>query len=241
MSKVLYVEDDADLSAKVRNWLTRDRHNVEVVGNGNEALGLVRVYKYDLIILDLNLPELSGLDICREFRRLGGTTPIMMLTGKGEVKDKTTSLDAGADDYLTKPFHFEELSSRVKALLRRPTNIVAEVISVGGLTLETGSSRVTNGGTTIQLLPKEFALLQFLMRHPNQVFSAEALLDRIWASDSDSSANTVRTYMYTLRKKICPRGSAQMIQTVHGVGYRLDVPQAGANKLDEVKETATQC
>jgi DNA-binding response OmpR family regulator len=239
MAKILIVEVDLDLCTKVRNWLARDRHSIETVDNGKEALGLLRFYKYELVILDWNLPDLTGLEICKEFRDFGGRTPILMLTGKSEVKDKTSGLDAGADDYLTKPFHFEELSSRIKALLRRPSGLVEEVIKVGTLTLETSSGRVENGGSLIPLLPKEFALLQFLMRHPNQVFSAEALLERIWASDSDSSANTVRTYMYTLRKKISPRGTSQLIQTVHGVGYRLEAPSDKGQQLQELGGSAS--
>jgi DNA-binding response OmpR family regulator len=234
MAKILFIEDDPDLCLKVRNWLTRERHSVETVSNGREGLGLLRFYKYELVILDWNLPDLTGLEICKEYRSLGGRTPILMLTGKSEIKDKTSGLDAGADDYLTKPFHFEELSSRIKALLRRPAGLVDEVIKVGNLTLEPGSGSVENNGAPVALLPKEFALLQFLMRHPNQIFSAEALLERIWASDSDSSANTVRTYMYTLRKKICPKGAAQIIQTVHGVGYKLEVPDGTEKELQEV-------
>jgi DNA-binding response OmpR family regulator len=241
MAKILFVEDDRDLCAKVSEWLARDRHSVETVNNGKEGLSRLRFYKYEMVILDWNLPDLSGLEICREYRNHGGRAPILLLTGKSEVKDKTSGLDAGADDYLTKPFHFEELSSRIKALLRRPAGLVDEVIRVGNLTLEPGSGSVQNGGIPVALLPKEFALLQFLMRHPNQIFSAEALLERIWSSDSDSSANTVRTYMYTLRKKICPKGSAPIIQTVHGIGYKLEVQDLADQSLQQVGPAQGSC
>jgi DNA-binding response OmpR family regulator len=222
MAKVLVVEDDASLSARLREWLELEHHQAEIVGDGKDALNYLRTYKYDLIILDWHLPSLSGLEVCRHARSHGISTPILMLTGVSDIPDKATALDTGADDYVTKPFHFQELSARLRALLRRQTVQVANILKVGGLVLDPEGHEVTNNGQPVQLLPKEFALLEFLMRHPNQIFSSEALLDAVWLSESEASPNTVRTHMYTLRKKLSAGGNRSPIETVHGVGYKLE-------------------
>jgi len=222
MAKILVVEDEQDLSGPVRDWLGREHHLVEVVDNGPDALDRLRIYKYDVVILDLMLPGLSGMEVCRRFRSAGGTTPILMLTAKTTVEDKEAGLDAGADDYLTKPFHLKELSARVRALLRRPAPVSGNVLNVRSLVLDTSACRVTKDGHELHLLPKEFSLLEFLMRHPNQVFSADALLDRVWASDTSALPDTVRTHIKTLRKKIDDEDSPSFIRTIHGVGYKLE-------------------
>lgn len=222
MAKILIVEDEPDLSEPVRAYLTHEHHLVEVVEDGNEAMERLRFYKYDLIIMDWMLPGMHGVDVCKHFRDSGGTTPILMLTSRRQTNDKITGLDAGADDYLTKPFDVHEISARVRALLRRPQAVQSNVLSVRNLVLETSTFRVTRDGQDIQLLPKEFALLEFFMRHPNQVFSAEALLDRVWSSESEASPETIRTYIKRLRQKIDTKEVASIISTVHGVGYKLD-------------------
>lgn len=223
MAKILIVEDEADFSDPIRAFLTRDHHVVEVVENGLEALDRLRFYKYDVIIMDWMLPGMQGVDVCREFRASGGTTPILMLTAKTATGEKISGLDAGADDYLTKPFDIGEVSARVRALLRRPAALTGNVLKLGQIVLERNTHRVTKTGEEIQLLPKEFALLEFFMRHPNQVFSAEALLDRVWASDSEASPETIRTYIKRLRQKIDNKEGPSLIQTVHGVGYKFSV------------------
>lgn len=222
MPKILIVEDEPDLSEPVKAYLQHEHHIVEVVDNGLEALERLKFYKYDVIILDWMLPGMQGVDICKHFRTSGGTTPILMLTARKQTPDKIQALDAGADDYLTKPFDVQEVAARVRALLRRPQQVTSNVLRARNVVLETSTFRVTRDDQEVQLLPKEFALLEFLMRHPNQVFSAEALLDRVWASDSDASPETIRTYVKRLRKKIDVEGNASIINTVHGVGYKLE-------------------
>ncbi|HEY9777017.1 MAG TPA: response regulator transcription factor [Planktothrix sp.] len=222
MAKILIVEDDKSLSGTVEKWLTFEHHLVEVVDNGEQALENLKFYKYDMVVLDINLPKVSGMDVCKQFRAGGGATPILMLTGRDAIDDKEKGLDAGADDYLTKPFHLKELSARVRALLRRPTNITGDVLKSGGLSLETATYKVLRDGEQVQLSQQEFALLEFLMRNANQVFSPEALLDRVWKSSSDVSPAAIRTHVKMLRKKIDKDGEPSFIRNIHGVGYRFD-------------------
>jgi DNA-binding response OmpR family regulator len=224
MAKILVVEDETDLAIPVRDWLTKEQHLVELVDNGTEALELLRVYKYDLIILDLMIPGANGMEVCRRFRNDGGTTPILMLTAKSAVEDKEAGLDAGADDYLTKPFHLKELSARIRAVIRRHTQPTSRELKVGDLVLDAVARTVMLNGEEIHFVPREFSLLEFLMRHPNQVFSAEALLDRVWASDTMASPDTIRTYIKILRKKLGAEGKESFIRTVHGVGYKIESP-----------------
>lgn len=224
MAKVLVIEDEVDFSELIGSWLKNEHYTVETVANGEDGLDRLKFYKYDVIILDWVLPGISGVEVCRAYRSSGGITPILMLTSKKHVDEKEAGLDAGADDYLTKPFELKELSARVRALLRRPSAFSGSVLKVGNLELEPNSFRVTRNGEEISLLPKEFALLEFLMRHPNQVFSAEAILDRVWASESEASPETIRTYIKRLRKKLDVEGKPSMLATVHGVGYKLDPP-----------------
>lgn len=222
MAKILLVEDEPDFSELIAGWLKNDHYLIESVENGEDAMDRLRFYKYDLVILDWMLPGISGVDVCKRYRSSGGTTPILMLTAKRHVDEKEAGLDAGADDYLTKPFELKELSARIRALLRRPSAFSGNVLKVGNLVLESNSFKVTRDGEDIQLLPKEFALLEFLMRHPNQVFSAEAILDRVWSSDSEASPETIRTYIKRLRKKLDVEGTPSLLCTVHGVGYKLE-------------------
>lgn len=221
MAKILLVEDEQDLAGPVSNWLERERHTVEVVGDGTEAAGRLRVYEFDLIILDWMLPGKPGVEVCREYRSRGGVAPILMLTAKSTIDDKETGLDAGADDYLTKPFHLKELSARVRALLRRPKAERPTVLEIGDIVLDPVSATVQKESKEIHLLPKEFALLEFLMRHPNQVFSADAILDRVWDSDSSALSDTVRTTIKTLRRKIDTKGKPSLISNVRGLGYKI--------------------
>jgi DNA-binding response OmpR family regulator len=223
MAKVLFVEDDSDLAGRVEKWLVHEQHTVELVFDGKEAADRMRLYKYDVVVLDWGLPSMSGLEICKEYRAAGGTTPVLMLTGKDQIADKEEGLDSGADDYLTKPFHLKELSARLRALLRRPQATVATILKLGSIELDPKNHRVTNNGEVLDLLPKEFALLEFFMKYPNEVFSPEALMDRVWSSESDSSPNTVYTYIKTLRKKISPDAPVSIIKTVHGKGYKVEV------------------
>ncbi|MBS2001404.1 MAG: response regulator transcription factor [Cyanobacteria bacterium SZAS LIN-5] len=222
MAKILIVEDDKQLSELIVDWLTGEKYTPEPVYDGDEGLERLKFYKYDAIVLDWELPGISGPEICNQFRKGGGQTPILMLTGKKEIEDKTTGLDAGADDYLTKPFHMQELSARLRALLRRGSvDVSRTVLTAGHVSLDPVSRKVTSQGNEITLQPREYALLEFLLRHPNQPFSAEAIMDRVWSSESDASPDTVRLQIMRLRHKIDIEGKESMVRTIHRVGYML--------------------
>lgn len=225
MAKILVVEDDLDLRSIVEDWLKHEHHLIETATKGDEAMELITTYPYDLIILDWQLPVLDGIQILQKFRQGGGRTPVLMLTGQDKTNHIETGLDSGADDYLTKPFHMKELSARIRALLRRPQNVIENVLKCGDITLNPRTYSVTRGGADLKLLPKEFALLEFFMRHPNQVFSTEALLDRVWRSENDAAPETVRTCIKRLRKKIDLENEDSIIETLHSVGYRLHSPE----------------
>lgn len=230
MAKILVVEDEHDLSIPIKDWLIREQHVVELVDNGAEALSRLKVYKFDVIVLDLMIPGVNGMEVCKRFRSEGGSTPILMLTAKSLIEDKEAGLDAGADDYLTKPFHLKELSARIRALLRRHTQSNSRELRIGDLVLDVIARKATFAGEEIHFVPKEFSLLEFLMRHPNQVFSADALLDRVWASDTMASPDTIRTYVKILRKKLGGEGKESLIRTVHGVGYKIETADSQEQK-----------
>lgn len=221
MAKILTIEDDANLATLVRSFLLAENHQCDVIHDGREAMAHVKTYPYDVIILDWDLPAISGIDILKEFRSSGGKTPILMLTGKDTVEQKETGLDCGADDYLTKPFAMKELGARIRSLLRRPALLVDTAISGANIVLDASKYRVMKNGEQITLLRREFQLLEFLMRHPNQLFSAEALLNRVWPTDSDATLEALRSTMKRLRKKIDPE--SEILRTVHGVGYIFEV------------------
>jgi len=222
MAKILLVEDDAESSQMTKSWLTLDRHEVDCVDNGEEAIAKLRVYNYDVILLDWQLPEHSGVDILKEFRRRGGTSPVLLLTGRALSSDKEIGLDSGADDYLTKPFDGKELLARIRALLRRSSGFTDSVLKCRDIVLDPQAYRVTRNGKEIHLLPKEFALLDFLMRNPSRLFSADVLLDRIWKNDADVTAEAVTSCIKRLRKKIDTADKPSMIRSIYGVGYKLE-------------------
>jgi two-component system OmpR family response regulator len=222
MAKILVVEDDGVLSERIKDWLVYEHHAVDVVTRGEEAVSRLRFYSYDLLILDRMLPDLDGVEVCKAFRASGGNAPILFLTAKSTIDNKEEGFEAGADDYLTKPFYIRELSARVKALLRRPHETQGDVFEVGYLKLDTMRAKVTRAGEVVHLLPKEYALLEFFMRHPSQVFSAEALLERVWPAESDLSPHSIRSYITRLRAKIDLDSEESMLKTVHGLGYKLE-------------------
>jgi DNA-binding response OmpR family regulator len=221
MAKILLVEDDNRLRADIRKWLELDKHTVEEACDGAQALEALRFYKFDLIVLDWDLPSVAGIDILKTYRGEGGSMPVLFLTGKSGTEFKRQGLDGGADDYLTKPFDFEELSARLRALLRRPFGYKPTVFRAGELTIDTTAGVVSKNGEQIHLAPKEFALLEFFLRNPGQVFSPEAVLDRVWESESDAGPDMVRATLRRLRKKIGETPDDSIIENVHGVGYRL--------------------
>jgi DNA-binding response OmpR family regulator len=223
MAKILLVEDDRELGCIISACLSFDHFTVEHVENGSEAVARLRTYQYDLVILDWGLPGMSGLNVCQNFRAAGGTTPILMLTARGDIVEKEQGLDSGADDYLTKPFDKRELTARIRALLRRAGDkLAANALSFDDLTLEPNNFRVTRAGVEVNLVAKEFALLELFMRHPGRLFSPEALISQVWMSDEASSPESIRQHIKNLRKKLDAKRGASVIQTVRGVGYKLD-------------------
>jgi len=221
MSKILLVEDDENLAFLLKMQLEQARYLVDHVATGLVALSQLKMAEYDLVILDWMLPDISGVDACRQYRGSGGRTPILMLTARGAVEDKAAGLNAGADDYLVKPFHPMELNARVQALLRRPTNYAGKTLQVKDIELDTEGNRVFKAGQEIDLTSKEFSLLELLMRYPNQSFSLESILSRVWQSDSTASVDTVRTHMKTLRRKLGDNEENGIIRTKRGAGYRI--------------------
>lgn len=207
----------------VAGWLRRERYIVEVAEEGHEARAFLQGAAYDVVVLDWELPNLSGLEILKEFRSKGGSTPVIMLTGKAAMPEKELGFEFGADDYLTKPFNIKELGARIKALLRRPPGLLTPVLKSGDLELDPVKHRILRGGKEIHLLPRDFLLLEFLLRHQDQVFSIEALMDRVWESDSQASADGIRTAINRIRKKIddSEEGGQSIIENIPRIGYRL--------------------
>lgn len=222
MPKVLLVDDDQRLRMNISDWLEHQRFDIDEAKNGVEAKEKLAAFSYDLVVLDWNLPDAEGIEICRWFRARGGTTPILMLTGKDMIQDKVDSFDAGVDDYLTKPFELLELSARLNALLRRGGMVApTRTLSLGCVTIDPVGHIVKIEGKELSLTPKEFDILEFMVRHPGQVFSADTLLDRLWKSDAEVSPDTVRVYIKRLREKLEKHGRAGLLKNVHGVGYKL--------------------
>lgn len=221
MAKILLVEDDVEFSEMVQDWLAREHHTVEICADGADGLAMVKAYSYDVLIFDWNLPGMSGVELCQAFRKLGGTTPVIMLTGLGDIDNRTVGLDAGADDYLAKPCDLRELSARVRALLRRPVKYQGEVLKFAHLTLLPSTFEAHVDGEKVELLPKEFALLEFFMRHPGRVFNQDEIIAHVWTSDSSVGPESVRTWIKRLRQKIDKDKNKSVIQSIYGVGYKL--------------------
>lgn len=222
MAKILVVEDDREVAFAVEEALKALQHVVEVVADGADGLFRLTTYSYDLAILDWDLPTMSGVAVCQKYRSEGGKIPILMMTGKTNIVEKETGLDSGADDYLTKPFNLRELTARTRALLRRPPEVGNNNLQVRDLVLDTQSSKVYRAGVEIKLLPKEFALLEYIMRKKNQVLDVNDLLEHVWSSESESSEDAVRQCITRLRRKIDREGESSLISTIKGLGYRLD-------------------
>jgi two-component system, OmpR family, response regulator len=221
MAKIVIVEDDQKLAEVVFKLLTREHHSVEIVGDGGEAEYRLLNYPYDLIILDWNLPHRSGPELCKLYRSNRGSSPVVMLTGKDLIHDKIAGFSSGVDDYLIKPFHPEELILRVTALLRRPPLILNDQFRLGDLLIDLQKRTVIRHDIEIYLQPRDFALREFLVKHADQAFGQEALLNRVWSSESESSVETVRTHIKNLRRKLCAENCDKYIKTVHKVGYKL--------------------
>lgn len=225
--KVLLVEDEPGISRMMKRGLEDAGYTVDAAMDGVTAVELGEENSYSVILLDLMLPKMDGWTVCEELRRKRIRTPILMLTARDTVPDKIRGLDLGADDYLPKPFDFQELLARVRALLRRDKVHKVRVIRVGDLEIDTAQHRVTRGGVEIGLSHREYELLEALAAHESQVLSREAIQERIWMNE-ESYSNTVDVYIRLLRKKIDAGFDTKLIHTVHGVGYTLRVPETGS-------------
>ncbi len=225
--KMLLIEDEAGIAAMIRRGLEEAKHTVETAADGNTGLEMALAETYHLIILDVMLkmlPERDGWSVCEELRLRRNRTPILMLTARDSISDRVRGLDAGADDYLPKPFDFAELMARVRALLRRDKIHKTKVIRVADLEIDTAQKRVTRAGVEIRLSHREYDLLEALASHESQVLSREAIQERIWMNE-DAYSNTVNVYIGMLRKKIDADHKIKLIQTVHGAGYTLRLPE----------------
>lgn len=219
--RILIVEDERALAETLRRGLTEEMYVVDVVTNGQDAVDYALATPYDVIILDIMLPGLDGLTVCRRLREAGVTSHILMLTALGDVEDRVHGLDSGADDYLVKPFAFKELLARLRALGRRARQMQVGPLQVGDLILDEAAHEVRRGNRRIELSPLEFRLLRCLMRHAGQVMSREAILDQVWSFDYAGGSNVVDVYIRYLRHKIEAPGEPKLLHTVRGVGYKL--------------------
>jgi DNA-binding response OmpR family regulator len=220
--RLLIVEDERKLALLVQEMLQDENHTVDVSFDGEDALQFAATGEYDVIVLDLMLPGIPGLEVCRRIRAGGDRTPILMLTARTSIEDRVIGLDAGADDYLIKPFAFAELLARVRALGRREVAGSADNrMTVGEISLDLRTREVWRGDELVDLTPKEFALLEYFMRHPNQVLSGQQIADHVWSYEFDGLTNRVAVYVSYLRRKLGNGSKPSPIQTVHGVGYRL--------------------
>lgn len=221
--RILVVEDEHRIAGSIKKGLEQEKYAVDVAYTGTDGYDLASTEEYDLILLDLLLPGMDGVTICKELRNKQVHTPILMLTAKGQIQEKVEGLDSGADDYMTKPFSFEELLARIRALIRRPKRSLSETLKVGALTLNTVSYDVVRSGKPIGLSSKEFALLEFLMRHAGSVLTKDQIISHVWDYEADILPNTVEVYIRNLRTKIdhpFPKEKA-LIQTMRGFGYKL--------------------
>lgn len=221
--RILVVEDDHKIANSIKRGLEQELYAVDVAYDGEKGYDLASSEEYDAIILDRLLPIMEGVEICKKLRREGIHIPILILTAKGQVSDRIEGLDSGADDYLVKPFAFEELLARVRALTRRPKQTLDSSLKVEELILDTLTYEVKRGEKTIKLSSKEFSLLEYLMRHPGRILSKEKIINHVWSYDSNVLPNTVEVYVGYLRNKIDKpfKNGKELLHTVRGFGYKI--------------------
>jgi two-component system OmpR family response regulator len=219
--RVLVVEDEPRMAALLVRGLTEDGYRVEVAGDGADALWRLGEFSYDAVVLDLMLPGVDGIEVCRRLRERRMWVPVLMLTARDSVDDRIRGLDAGADDYLTKPFSFGELGARIRALIRRGATDRPTTVEVGDLRLDPAAHRAWRGETPLELSVKEFALLQLFLRHPDEVLTRSRILEQVWDFAYDGGSNVVDQYVSYLRRKIDRPFGVDQLETVRGMGYRL--------------------
>ena len=223
--RVLLVEDEPRIADFIRRGLAEEGHAVDIATDGEEAVDWPSVADFDVIILDVMLPIRDGFDVCRTLRAQGLRAPILMLTAKDAVEDRVRGLDSGADDYLVKPFAFAELLARLRALVRRQPAVLGARLQVDELVLETATRSVVRGDQAVELTNKEYAILEYLMRHPNQVLTRTMIAEHVWNYDFDNASNVIDVHVRNLRRKIDDASATKLIQTVRGAGYRIARPR----------------
>ena len=219
--KLLVVEDEPRIANLLRRGLSEEGHAVDIASNGEDALALCDICTYEAIVLDVILPGIDGLEVCTTLRRKSVATPILLLTARDAVNDRVAGLDAGADDYLVKPFAFAELSARLRALARRPSAALDPILTHGPLTLDPATRRVTRDNNEIELSRKEFQILEYMMRRPRMVHTRTMIADHVWDYDFPNVTNVIDVHIRQLRNKLGDPYPSRLIQTVRGVGYRL--------------------
>jgi DNA-binding response OmpR family regulator len=220
--RVLIIEDEHKIANAIKQGLMQEKYAVDLEYDSDSGLGAALSQNYDVMIIDRMLPgKLEGIEVCREIRKASIHTPILILTAKGQVRDKVNGLNAGADDYLVKPFSFEELLARMRALMRRPQETQSNLLKVDDLSLDTITYEVKRANKTIDVSAKEFALLEYLMRNPGRVLSKENIISHVWDFDADVLPNTVEVYIGYLRNKIDKPFKKQLLRTNRGFGYIL--------------------
>ena len=220
--RILVVEDEHKIASAIKKGLEQELFAVDIAYSGVEGFDLAATVDYDCIILDLMLPEMDGFEFCCRLRQEKVHTPILILTARGNLDDKVQGLELGADDYLTKPFSFEELLARVRALIRRPRNLVDPVLKAADLELDTNSFEVKRGKRKISLSKKEYALLEYLMRNEGKILTKEQIISHVWDYDADILPNTVEVFIKNLRRKIDKPFSRHLIKTIRGFGYKIE-------------------
>jgi DNA-binding response OmpR family regulator len=219
--KILVVEDEHLIATSIKKGLEQENYIVDIAFDGIDGFDLASTSDYDIILLDLMIPGIDGLSVCKKLRQANNHTPVLMLTAKSQLEDKIKGLNCGADDYLTKPFAFEELLARIKALSRRPPKIASSVLTVGNLTLDTINFIVKRGDKEITLSSKEFSLLECFLRHPNQILTKDQITQYVWSYESDILPNTIEVYIRNLRQKIDKNYQVKLIKTIRGFGYKI--------------------
>lgn len=223
--RILIAEDEVSIAKALEVMLRKNKYAVDIVHNGLDARDYIDQYSYDGIVLDIMMPKMDGLTVLREIRKQGNKTPVLFLTAKSEIEDRVAGLDAGADDYLPKPFATSEFLARVRALTRRSENYISSILTFGNTTLDCGQYTLSVESQTAKLNNKEFQLIQLFMSHPHRVFSSEHLMETVWGLDCDSEMDVVWTYIGFLRKKLKQLNAAIEIRTIRGAGYALEEKQ----------------